>query len=149
MVLWLLRNFSTLLDEVASRTTGDSRVFVTARLAAASLTAFLITLLLGPVAIRWLQKRFRERIASKSETLNKLHAKKSDTPTMGGLFVMAAVLMASLVWGDLQNAVLQAGLFVMVALTAVGARDDWVKQAKALAKGGEEEYIRVFGKKPR
>ncbi len=28
-------------------------------------------------------------------------------------------------------------------------RDDWVKQAKALAKGGAEEYIRVFGKKPR
>ncbi|NKB51335.1 MAG: NADH-quinone oxidoreductase subunit NuoE [Rhizobiaceae bacterium] len=28
-------------------------------------------------------------------------------------------------------------------------RDDWVKQAKALAKGGVEEYIRVFGKKPR
>ena len=28
-------------------------------------------------------------------------------------------------------------------------RDDWVKQAKALAKGGEEEYVRVFGKKPR
>jgi NADH-quinone oxidoreductase subunit E len=28
-------------------------------------------------------------------------------------------------------------------------RDDWVRQAKALAKGGEEEYTRVFGKKPR
>ncbi|MEK1930307.1 MAG: NADH dehydrogenase subunit E, partial [Pararhizobium sp.] len=28
-------------------------------------------------------------------------------------------------------------------------RDDWVKQAKALAKGGEAEYIKVFGKKPR
>ena len=28
-------------------------------------------------------------------------------------------------------------------------RDDWVKQAKALAKGGVEEYVRVFGKKPR
>jgi peptide/nickel transport system ATP-binding protein len=28
-------------------------------------------------------------------------------------------------------------------------RDDWVKQAKALAKGGEAEYIRVFRKKPR
>ncbi|TIW20528.1 MAG: NADH-quinone oxidoreductase subunit E, partial [Mesorhizobium sp.] len=27
-------------------------------------------------------------------------------------------------------------------------RDDWVKQAKALAKGGVAEYIRVFGKKP-
>ena len=28
-------------------------------------------------------------------------------------------------------------------------RDDWVAQAKALAKGGEAEYIKVFGKKPR
>ena len=28
-------------------------------------------------------------------------------------------------------------------------RDDWVRQAEALAKGGEAEYIRVFGKKPR
>lgn len=28
-------------------------------------------------------------------------------------------------------------------------REEWVKQAKALAKGGEAEYIKVFGKKPR
>jgi predicted flap endonuclease-1-like 5' DNA nuclease len=28
-------------------------------------------------------------------------------------------------------------------------REDWVRQAKALAKGGEAEYIKVFGKKPR
>ena len=28
-------------------------------------------------------------------------------------------------------------------------RDDWLKQAKALAKGGVEEYVKVFGKKPR
>ena len=28
-------------------------------------------------------------------------------------------------------------------------RDDWVKQAKALAKGGRAEYVRVFGKEPR
>jgi len=28
-------------------------------------------------------------------------------------------------------------------------RDDWIRQAEALAKGGEAEYIRVFGKKPR
>ena len=28
-------------------------------------------------------------------------------------------------------------------------RDDWVRQAKALAKGGEAEYVKVFGKKPR
>ena len=28
-------------------------------------------------------------------------------------------------------------------------RDDWVRQAKALAKGGRDEYVRVFGKEPR
>lgn len=128
MVLWLLRHFSNLFEQVASRTTGDSRVFLTARIAVASLTAFLITVLLGPIAIRWLQKRFRERIASNSETLNKLHAKKQETPTMGGLFVMGAVLLSTLIWGDLQAAFVQIGLATTIAMTALGAWDDWIKQ---------------------
>lgn len=128
MVLWLLRNFGYLLDQLTARTTGDSRVFLTARIAAASLTGFLITLLLGPIAIRWLKKRFRERIASNSETLNKLHAQKQETPTMGGLFVMSAVLISSLLWSDLEADFVHVGMLVIVALTAVGGWDDWIKQ---------------------
>ncbi|MFY9254740.1 MAG: phospho-N-acetylmuramoyl-pentapeptide-transferase [Fuerstiella sp.] len=128
MILWLLQHFGYLLEQLSSRTTGDSRVFLTARIAAASLTAFLVTLLWGPVAIGWLKKRFRERIASNSETLNKLHANKQETPTMGGLFVMSAVLISTVLWGDLDTRFVQVGILVVVLMTIIGAWDDWVKQ---------------------
>lgn len=128
MLLWLLHHFGHLLEQVTSRTTGDSRVFLTARIATSSVIAFLLFILLGPTAIGWLKKRFRERIASASETLNQLHAAKQETPTMGGLFVMGAVVLSTLLCGDLGNAFVQLALFVVVSLTAIGGYDDWIKQ---------------------
>ena len=128
MFLWLLQRFGHLFEQVAARTTGDSRVFLTARTAAASITAFLMTLVLGPMAIRWLKKRFRERIVSDSATLNELHADKKDTPTMGGLFVMGAILVSSLLWCDLNSPLVWTGLFIVLLFTSIGAWDDWVKQ---------------------
>ena len=127
MFLWFVQHFSPLLEQLESRTTGDSRVYLTARTAAAGVSAFLLALVLGPLAIRWLQDRFRERIGSDSDQLNELHAKKNDTPTMGGVFVMAAVLLSSLLWADLSSGYVLIGLFVVIALTALGALDDWTK----------------------
>ena len=101
MLFWLFQRVEPLLESVGSHTSGDSRVFLTARSALASVTAFLLALLLGPVAIGWLRKRFRERVASDSEQLNELHADKNDTPTMGGLFIVAAIVLSVLLWGDL------------------------------------------------
>ena len=60
MLFWLFQRVEPLLESVGSHTSGDSRVFLTARSALASVTAFLLALLLGPVAIGWLRKRFRE-----------------------------------------------------------------------------------------
>lgn len=128
MILWLINRFGFLLDNVSSRTTGDSRVFLTARIAGASLIAFLSAVLLGPVVIRWLKKRFRERIASASATLNELHAAKESTPTMGGVFIMLAVLLATLIFADIGNRFVQIAAGVVFSLTLVGALDDWVKQ---------------------
>ncbi len=127
MFLWLIQHFGLLLEHVEHHTTGDTRVFLTARTGAGTLTAFLLTLLAGPAAIRRLQARFRERIASDSETLNKLHANKNATPTMGGLFVMASVVLTTVVWSDLSSRYVQTGLFVIVSLTVLGAWDDWIK----------------------
>lgn len=128
MLLWLIQRFGFFRDSFASRTTGDSPVFLTARIAGASVAAFLAAILLGPVVIRWLKKRFRERIASASETLNELHASKQDTPTMGGVFIMAAVLIATFLFGNLTSPYVQLAIFVVTSLTALGAADDWVKQ---------------------
>ncbi|HEX6985742.1 MAG TPA: phospho-N-acetylmuramoyl-pentapeptide-transferase [Planctomycetaceae bacterium] len=127
MFLWLLRESGPLFDRVASATAGDSRVFLTARIAAATVTAFLAALLLGGPVIRWLGGRFRERVDSASERLNALHERKNATPTMGGLFVVAAVVASSTLWGDLTNGAVLLALAAAVAFCAIGAADDWIK----------------------
>ncbi|MEZ6044546.1 MAG: phospho-N-acetylmuramoyl-pentapeptide-transferase [Planctomycetaceae bacterium] len=127
MLIWLLDQFGPLLERLEFYSTGDSRVFITARTALASLTAFLMAILLGPLAIRWLQSRFREPIKSDSDKLNELQSSKQDTPTMGGLFVVGAIVISVLAWGDLGNRFVQLGLFSAISFGALGAYDDWTK----------------------
>ena len=127
MLVWLLQRVGPFLESVGTHTSGDSRVFLTARTALASVTAFLVALLLGPVAIRWLQTRFRERLASDSERLNQLQAEKKDTPTMGGLFIVASIVLSVVLWGDLNNRFVQLGLLLCVGFATLGGLDDWIK----------------------
>jgi phospho-N-acetylmuramoyl-pentapeptide-transferase len=127
VLIWLLHHFGPLLERLEPRAAGDSRVFLTTRTALASLTAFLIAILLGPVAIGWLKSRFRERIASDSARLNEIQARKSATPTMGGLFILGAALVSILLWGDLSSRYVQLGLLVALGLGGLGAFDDWIK----------------------
>jgi phospho-N-acetylmuramoyl-pentapeptide-transferase len=127
MLFWLLDRFAPLLEQMELHSSGDSRVFLTARIALASVTSFLMAIALGPLAIRWLKRHFRERIDSGSERLNELHAGKSSTPTMGGLFVVGSILLATLLWADLSNRYVQLALLVAFGFAALGAVDDWIK----------------------
>jgi phospho-N-acetylmuramoyl-pentapeptide-transferase len=127
MLIWLLHHFGPLLERLEPFAAGESRVFLTTRTALASLTGFLIAVLLGPSAIGWLKTRFRERIASDSARLNEIQARKKSTPTMGGLFILGAVLTSVLLWGDLSSRYVQLGLLVALGMGALGAIDDWVK----------------------
>lgn len=127
MFPWLLHYLQPLTEGMEQHVSGDSRVFLTARIAMSALTSFLLAILVGPIAIRWLRKHCGERIDSASETLNRLHANKKDTPSMGGLFIMASVVVSTLLWGNLQNSYVQMGLFVTITFTVLGAMDDWIK----------------------
>lgn len=127
MLVFLLHRFAGLLERFESHTSGDSHVFLTARIALASVTSFLMAILLGPIAIRWLQGRFEERIDSGSERLNEIQADKKSTPTMGGLFIVGAVVVGVLLWGDLTSRYVQLGLFTAVGFASLGAVDDWIK----------------------
>ena len=127
MLIWLLHHFGRLLERLEPHAAGESRVFLTTRTALASLTAFLIAILLGPLAISWLKARFRERIASDSARLNEIQAGKTATPTMGGLFILGAVVVSVSLWGDLSSRYVQLGLLVAIGLGALGAVDDWIK----------------------
>jgi len=90
--------------------------------------------LLGPLWIGWLRRHFRESIKSDSPEVARLHRDKQSTPTMGGLFVIAALIASLLLFGDLQNGYIVPALVVAVGLTLVGVVDDLVKSRTA-AKG--------------
>lgn len=127
MLIWLLNHSESLRKQFEILSSGDSQVALTARIALASVMSFLLALVLGPLVISWLRSRFQERIASDSERLNELHAEKQSTPTMGGLFVSAAIVLASLICGDLSSPYTLCGIGVVVSFCALGATDDWIK----------------------
>lgn len=127
MLVWLLKHYGAFFESLAGVSTGDSRVFLTARIALAAMISFVTAVLLGPHAIHWLKHRFRERIDSASQKLNELHAGKRDTPTMGGLFIVMAIVVAAITCGDLMNRYLVQALVVVVGFGAIGAHDDWIK----------------------
>lgn len=127
MLVWLLNRYAPFFEQLSGASTGDSRVFLTARMALAAMISFVTAVICGPLAIRWLKGRFRERIDSASQRLNELHAAKSNTPTMGGLFIVAAIVVAAVTCGDLSNRYLQQALLFVVGFAAIGAVDDWIK----------------------
>lgn len=127
MLVWLLHHFGSFFERFEQQFSGDSRVFLTARTAIAGMTSFFLCMCFGPLAIRWLRRRFLERIGSDSEELNRLHAAKGNTPTMGGLFVMGAVSLTTLMWGDLSNVYVVLGLVTTIGFATLGAVDDWIK----------------------
>jgi len=120
MLLWLLRALASEGDQAAP--------FLTVRIAAAAIVSFTTAVALGPFAIAWLKRRkIGERIDTASATLNQLHAGKKDTPTMGGVFIVAAIVAAALLCGDLSNALLAFGLVSLAMYAVIGIVDDYTK----------------------
>ncbi len=127
MLVWLLDWFAPLQEQVQVHSTGDSRVYLTARIAASSVTAFLICIFLGPRVIQFLKSHFKEQIKSDSDRLNELHAEKSSTPTMGGIFIVSAIVFSVLIWGNLSSLLVDIALLTVISFAFLGAYDDWVK----------------------
>lgn len=127
MLYWWLQSNQPWGDRWELVSSGDSHVYLTARTALATVSAFLLALAFGPYAIAWLKARFRERIDSASARLNELHASKNATPTMGGVFIVAAIVVAALLFGDLSSPYVQQAVTVVALYGLLGACDDWVK----------------------
>jgi phospho-N-acetylmuramoyl-pentapeptide-transferase len=128
MFLWLLHHL-TLGSDVL--TTWDK---ITPRSALAAGVSFAVAVLLGPWWIAWLRRRFREPIKSGSPELEHLHRNKNSTPTMGGLFIVAALAVSFFLFGDWHNGYTLPAMCVALGMTAVGAVDDLVK-LRSPAKG--------------
>jgi len=107
--------------------------YITFRAAAAAVTALVIAFWLGPKIIRKL-KEHQIGEAAKLEA-PKTHMTKAGTPTMGGLIVLASVLVPTLLWGNVGNMYIVLILFVTAALGAVGFLDDYLKVVRKKPKG--------------
>jgi len=102
--------------------------YVTFRAGAAAVTALIIAFWLGPKIIRMLRAH-QIGEAAKLEA-PKTHLSKAGTPTMGGLIVLAALVIPALLWTDLKNGYILLILFVTIVLGAVGFLDDYLKVVK-------------------
>lgn len=107
--------------------------YITFRTAGATVTALFIAWVIGPYIIRKLRARqVGEKIRAEGP---QTHLKKEGTPTMGGIIILAAVVVPTLLWADLSNRFVQVALLVTVWMGVVGFVDDYLKVIKGKRKG--------------
>lgn len=127
MLVWFLDRVAATWPSLAWSGELSGLGKITFRSSLAAVAAFSLAVLLGPRLIAWLRARFREPIKSDSPEVRRLHQHKQATPTMGGLFVVAGLLAAALLFGDLTNGYLLAALVVTLGLALLGVVDDLAK----------------------
>src|SRR5580704_7447434 len=99
--------------------------YITVRTAMASTSALLLSLLMGP----WVIERLRDLQVKQyiREEGPKGHQKKAGTPTMGGVLIVAAIIIPTLLWADLRNAYVLLALGATLAFGSIGFVDDYNK----------------------
>ncbi len=106
--------------------------YITFRAAMASLTAFLISLIFGPMVIKWLKElSFGQNIRREHvESLYDLHKHKQGTPTMGGILIILAITVSTLLWADVLNQYVLLTLASFLWFGLLGFTDDYIKVIK-------------------
>jgi phospho-N-acetylmuramoyl-pentapeptide-transferase len=104
--------------------------YISFRAGAASATALLIGLLLGPKFISWLRVK-QGKGQPIREDGPQSHLAKRGTPTMGGLLILTSVAISVLLWMDLRNQYVWACLLVTGGFGLIGWLDDYDKVKKA------------------
>ncbi|MCA1958639.1 MAG: phospho-N-acetylmuramoyl-pentapeptide-transferase [Nitrospira sp.] len=103
------------------------------RIIYAAVTAFLIAFVLAPPMIRKLQEiKLGQQVR---EDGPKRHLAKSGTPTMGGILIIFAVMLSTLLWADISRSVIWLVLAATFGFFVIGFADDYLKFVKARSKG--------------
>ncbi len=99
--------------------------YITVRTAAATISALVISLLLGPWLVRKLRAFQIGQIIRQEGPES--HRAKAGTPTMGGLLILAATLIPTLLWTNLRNPFVWVAVLTTAAYGAIGFADDYLK----------------------
>ena len=113
--------------------------YITFRSAYSGVTALALSLLLGGLMIRTLQKfQIGEKIRSDGP---QHHSSKSGTPTMGGLLILATFIGSTLLWADLSNHYIWVILFSAIGFGVIGFWDDYLKLRKGTGITAKEKLF--------
>ncbi len=116
--------------------------YITFRGAGAAITALLISFFIGPRIIRTL------KFYQIGETIRKngpeSHLKKEGTPTMGGIIVLLAIILPTILWSKLDNEYIIIIIISTIWMGLIGFLDDYLKIIKKYSKGLIARY-KMFG----
>jgi len=112
--------------------------YITFRSACAAITSLLISFIIGPYIIRLLRRRqIQETIR---DEVPERHRAKAGTPTMGGLIILVAILVPTLLWARLDNLFIQVMLLATIWMGGIGFLDDYLKVVKRWPRGLVARY---------
>jgi phospho-N-acetylmuramoyl-pentapeptide-transferase len=109
--------------------------YLTFRSGGAVLTALVVSFVLGPGVIAWLKSKQPLGQPIRTDGPESHLLTKKGTPTMGGVLILLAVAISTLLWADLANGYVWVVLFVTVGFGLVGFGDDYLKLTKRGSKG--------------
>ncbi len=112
--------------------------YITFRAAGATVTALIIAFASGPLILSWLRRRGIGQVVRLDGPHS--HLGKAGTPTMGGLIILAAVIVPTILWARLDNAYVQIALGMTVAMGALGFIDDYLKVVRKQSRGLVARY---------
>lgn len=112
--------------------------YVTFRSIGAFITSLILTMLMGPWFIRLLKKM--AAVETIDDDVPEKHRVKAGTPTMGGLIILCALLISSLLWNNLSNPSILMMYLTTVWLGIFGFLDDYLKNFVKAKKGLVPKY---------
>ena len=119
MIVWLAELFSNQFSVLNVLT------YLSVRTVMAVLTALALSLGIGPILIRFLQTMQIGQVVRDDGPQS--HLCKAGTPTMGGIMILAAITLSSLLWARLDNYYVWIVLFTTLSFGAIGFMDDYLK----------------------
>ena len=118
--------------------------YLTFRSGGAVITALLISFWLGPRLIRWLRAKQREGQPIRTDGPESHLLTKKGTPTMGGVLILLALAIATLLWADLANPYVWVALIVTLGYGGIGFCDDYLKLTRR-SSGGLPGRLKLLG----
>ncbi len=109
--------------------------YLTFRTGGAVITAMVVAFVCGPSIIRWLKSRQANGQPIREDGPESHLLTKQGTPTMGGMMMLLAIGIATLLWADLSNSFVWAVLTVTLGFGAIGFADDYLKVTKKHSGG--------------